>query len=80
MKPTMIELNSILFEQIERLNDDSLKGDELKEQIEKSKTIQKISSVMVSNAAIIVEAAKLKSEGFDGYGVQVPKMIGLDDK
>ena len=36
MKNTLGDLNNILFEELERLNDDDLKGDELQQEMNRS--------------------------------------------
>lgn len=50
------ELNNMLFEQIERVNDDCLKGDDLKEQLEKSKLVTTIAKTVVDNSRLMFEA------------------------
>lgn len=57
MKNTMADLNNILFEQIERINDDDLTGDELKEALKKAETINGIAATIVTSANVQVRAA-----------------------
>ena len=75
MKANLIDLNSILFEQIERLNDDDVKGEDLDEQIKRTKAIYKVASVIVDNSSLMLQAAKFEAEGFK-TNVDIPKMIG----
>lgn len=62
MKATMEDLNLILFEQLERINDDSLTGDALKEQIMKSKTIKEIASTLLDSAGLELRARVFEME------------------
>lgn len=51
----MNDLNNILFEQIERLNSDDLKGDALKEQLRKSNEINAIARTLVESANVSIK-------------------------
>ncbi|WP_256090380.1 hypothetical protein [Aerococcus urinaeequi] len=57
-----IDLNNHLFEQLERLNDTDLKGDDLKEEIERSKAVAGISKNIIENSKLALEAEKLKAD------------------
>lgn len=57
MKNTMTDLNNILFEQLERINDDDLHGDELKEALNKAEAINNIASTIINSANTQVRAA-----------------------
>ena len=75
MKANLPDLNNMLFEQLERINDDDLKGDELKEQLAKSKAINDIARVIVSNSALMFKAARYVDEFGDQTSV---KLLGSD--
>ncbi|MET4696974.1 hypothetical protein [Endozoicomonas lisbonensis] len=62
MKNTLADLNNHLFAQLERLSDESVKADALKEEIERSKAVTAISKEIVSNASLQFNALKLKAE------------------
>lgn len=67
MRPTMQALNAVLFEQIERINDDSLKGEELKEQVVKSKTIKELAAVLLTSADLELRKRNMEERnGTDG--------------
>ena len=50
MKNKLSDLNNYLFEQIEKLNDDSIKGEDMQLQIEKSKTVCNIAKMILDTA------------------------------
>ncbi|WP_285815797.1 hypothetical protein [Thomasclavelia cocleata] len=70
----LTDLNNHLFEQLERLNDDDLTGDELKSEIERSKAISNIAGKIIENASIGLEAEKLKVE-YGRRDIVLPEML-----
>ncbi len=72
MKNKLIDLNNHLFAQLERLNDEELKGDQLREEIDRSKAVTGVSKEIVSNARLALDAEQLKQE----YGLKkAPGML-----
>ncbi|MCP4064676.1 MAG: hypothetical protein GY740_15700 [Gammaproteobacteria bacterium] len=72
MKNKLTDLNNHLFAQLERLNDEELKGDKLQEEIDRSKAITGVSKEVVSNARLVLDAEKHKRE----YGLtDGPKLL-----
>jgi len=64
-KNKLTDLNNLLFEQLERLNDDDLKGDDLKEELAKANCITRISQNIISNANTILRAAEFADNRMD---------------
>ena len=59
MENKLTDLNNILFEQIERLNDDDLHGEALKQQIKRSQAIESVAGMIIANANTVLKAEKL---------------------
>jgi len=62
MKNKLTDLNDHLFMQLERLNDEDLQGDALREEIARSKAVASISANIINNARTVLEAERLKRE------------------
>lgn len=74
MKNTLGDLNNHLFAQLERLGDEELKGDSLKEEIDRAKAITDVAARIVSNASLVLEAKKLSAYELREKDV-LPKML-----
>lgn len=71
------DLNDHLFIQLERLNDESISGEELAKEISRAKAISAVSSQLIKSAKVTVDAMKLVSNG-DLSVNEIPTMIGLN--
>lgn len=82
MENKLTDLNNILFEQIERLNDDDLHGEALKQQIKRSQAIESVAGMIIANANTVLKAEKLKMEYAidDRDPSQVPEMLRIEDR
>lgn len=74
----LIDLNNHLFEALERINDENLKGESLQEEslqeeMARAKTITTIGNTIINNAGLALEAEKYKNDF--GKGVSLPMMI-----
>ena len=80
-KNKLTDLNNILFEQLERLNDESLKGEALQEEIARANSVTRISQNIISNANTILRAAEFADERMDINNKTPELLIGdaLDD-
>lgn len=79
MNNKLIDLNNHLFGQLERLNDEDLKDEELEQEISRAKAITNISQTIVNNAELMLKAQKHMNE----YGYtknDMPDILMLTDK
>lgn len=56
MKNSLSDLNNHLFAQMERLSDESLTGEKLQEEINRAKAVTGISTQIISNARLVLDA------------------------
>lgn len=75
MNNTLVDLNNYLFEQIEKLNDADLKGEKLREEINRSKALTDISKTIIENANTILSAKRLQVDTLGRSTVTIPKML-----
>lgn len=72
------DLNNHLFEQLERLNDESLTGDELQLEIQRSKAMTEVAGRIIENGKLAFEAFKYQDEFGHGRCEGLPSF--LEDK
>ena len=75
MKNTLVDLNNHLFEQLERLNDEELRGEDLKDEIIRAKSISDIASKIIDNANTVLAVKKMQVETLGKSNVTIPKII-----
>lgn len=76
MKNQLIDLHNHLFAQMERLNDEDLSPEELKNEVNRSKAMSGIARDIISNADLALRATKFKvEEGLVGKD-SMPLMLG----
>ena len=76
MKNKLTDLKVYLFMQLERLNDEELKGDELVEEISRSEAVTKVSAQIIGNANIVLKAEQLKNSGAVNAVDKLNKLTG----
>jgi hypothetical protein len=77
MKNKLSDLNDHLFAQMERLNDEDIKGEELQEEIKRSSAVSNIAKQIISNANLVLQAEKAKA---NGQIDNVPESMRIESK
>lgn len=73
-KNKLADLNDHLFAELERLSDEELKGDDLKEELDRAKALTDVSEKIIDNASLMLKAIHEQNE----YGTvsrNVPTML-----
>lgn len=74
MRNTLGDLNNHLFEQIERLNDEDLKGEELQEEIERANAMGSIATKIIANGSLVLQAQRLMNDK-ENIDIKIPTML-----
>lgn len=77
MKNKLTDLNDILFEQLERLNDDDLKGEAIESELKRTTAIVQVADKIVDNARPQLAATKLIVDNGGDVRKQLPTTLGL---
>lgn len=75
----LTNLNSILFKQLEALDDPDLTDEEFEKQVTKADSIVKLSNVVLSNAKLALDAQKQFDEYGTGRTVDIP-LLGISNE
>ena len=75
MKNTLADLNNILFEQLERVNDDSLTMYQLDMQLRKTDAIVKVSEKIIQNGELAFRAIQHKDKYYCSDNKKLPPML-----
>ncbi len=59
MKNNLEDLHNHLFAQLERLSDETIKGDDLKEEINRAKAVTEVASSIVENGKLAITVKRL---------------------
>jgi hypothetical protein len=78
-KNKLSDLNNHLFAQLERLNEEDLNDQQIKNEVSRAKAISGIASQVIKSAKVTIDAMKLVANG--DYTVnELPEMIGAPTK
>ena len=75
-KNKLMDLNNHLFAQLERLSEEDLEGEKLKDEIDRSRAIGGIAKFIIDNASLALQAQKALGDSIR----EVPEMIGIESK
>lgn len=59
MKNTLGDLNNHLFAQLERLSDEELNGEQLKEEMQRAKAVTSLASQIIANGTLVLKGKQL---------------------
>lgn len=77
MKENLLALNSLLFEQMERLSNDDLREDELAQEIKRSNAIANIAKNIIDTGSLALNVAKFREQTcVDENNAIVSNLIG----
>ena len=74
MRNTLGDLNNHLFAQLERLSDEDITGESLKEEINRAEAVSAIAQQIISNGALALKAKQIASNNFDA-DMKIPRML-----
>lgn len=77
-KQTLGDLNGYLFEQMERLNDPDLAGEELGDELKRARSVVSVSNQIVNVGRLVLDAQKFYDDRND-YDAAKPKMLTAGD-
>lgn len=76
IKNTLSDLNNILFEAIERINDESIDGEKLSDEIKRCGAISSLGNAIIKNAELQLNAIKHADEyGYTTAEKKLPRML-----
>ena len=78
---TLGDLNNHLFAQLERLGEEELKGEQLKEEINRTKSISEIAKNIIANGTLALNVQKFY-EGDEKMNADAkkPRMLEMEDR
>ena len=79
-KNTLQDLNNHLFEQLERLNDDELDGENLERELKRSEGMTRIAGQIIKNGELAFKTMAHMDEYGYNKGAAVPRMLEVRDE
>lgn len=74
MKNKLIDLNNLLFEQMERLMDEELTKEQIQTEIERTRAVSNIASTIIQNGALALKAEEMRQE-YGAERAELPKFL-----
>ena len=71
---TLGDLNNFLFAQLERLDNEELSGDGLKEEMDRAKAVTQVAAQIINNGSLVLRAQTLQAE-YSGKVKEMPNML-----
>ena len=81
MKTNALALKNYLYAQLERLDDETITGDELTSVIERGKAIADIAAQIIANDSLQLKAIKTAADmGINVEQSVLPKLLGIEKR
>lgn len=77
MKNSLEDLNNHLFAAIERLNDEEITGDALRDEIGRAKAITDVAEKIIDNGTLVLRAEELRLS-YSSNNIKIPKFLEGD--
>ena len=77
MRNKLTDLNNLLFAQLERLSDEDLKGDALKEETKRAQAVSSVAKQVIDGGRLSLRAQVAYDERII---LAAPEMIGIEQK
>lgn len=75
----LMELNSMLFKQLDRLDELDISSEKFDVEIQRTEAIVKLSGQIVNNATVMLDAIKTKERSIDSC-LDMPEVFSLGSK
>jgi hypothetical protein len=80
MKNKLVNLNDILFAELERLSDEETKGEKLHEEIGRARAIEGTAKNVIENARLCLDVARVIDNGMNANLARtLPKMLTVSE-
>lgn len=76
MKNKLVDLNNHLFAQLERLGEEDMSAEKLEQEVKRTEAMVAVSTQILRNADLSVQAAKLVAEYGGNYEKVLPMIEG----
>lgn len=74
MKNKLTDLNNLLFEQLERVGDDSLTDEEFERELKRNDAVINVATTIVKNGELALKALKFQDDRYD-ISKPLPEML-----
>lgn len=79
MRNKLEDLNNILFEQLERLQDDDISDEKFEKELKRTDAVNKVSKTIIENAALALKALKDMDEMGRTASINIP-LLGVESE
>lgn len=79
MRNKLEDLNNILFEQLERLQDDDISDEKFEKELKRTDAVNKVSKTIIEKAALALKALKDMDEMGRTSNINIP-LLGVESE